>query len=460
MTNTSTSRPGEPTDPPPGGLLGALDGDPVVDAAVGDDALVRAMLEVEAAIARAAASAGLVSRDAAENVASTAAGLVVDPGELGRRATESGNPVVPLVAMLESAVPEPARSAVHVGATSQDVLDTALVLVAGRALEQIAERIRSAADAAAHLTVTHRNTPALARTLGQPAAPTTFGLRAAGWLTGLDRSANRLVAVRHSVLAVQLGGAAGTRAGYGGMGAEVAGAVATDLGLADPGRPWHTERSRVHELAFALHSVVTAGGKVAADVLHMSQAEVGEASEGAPGGSSAMPHKRNPVLSILIIAASRRAPALVSAVLAGGVHEQERATGSWHAEWQPLRELIRLAGGVAARTAALLEDLHIDEGAMRRNLYSAGPGILSEGLTALLRPHLGRERARDAVRRALESVPEGGPDFVAALRSAPDVADAFSMADLEVALDPADHVGEASRLVDDAIRAHGLIDHG
>lgn len=442
------------------GLLGALDGDPAVDATLGDDALVRAMLDVEAALARAAATAGLVSGQAAEQVTATAAGLVVDADTLGRRATSSGNPVVPLVAMLESAVPDPARAAVHLGATSQDVLDTALALVASRAMERIVNRIRSAADAAADLAVTHRHTPALARTLGQPAAPTTFGLRAAGWLTGLDRAANRLVAVRDSVLAVQLGGAAGTMAGYGGAGADVAAAMATDLGLVDPGRPWHTERSRVHELAFALHSAVTAGAKVAADVLHMSQAEVGEASEGAPGGSSAMPHKRNPVLSILILAASRRSPALVSAVLAGGVHEQERATGSWHAEWQPLRELIRLAGGVATRTATLLADLYVDEAAMRGNLDAACPAVLSEGLTAVLRPHLGRERARDAVRRALEAAPEGGPDFAAALRNAPDVADAFSTADLEAALDPAGHVGDASRLVDDAISAHGLIDHG
>lgn len=434
-------------------LLGALDGDPAVDAAVGDDALVRAMLDVEAALARAAAGAGLVSDAAAEQVSTAAAGLVVDAADLGRQAQASGNPVVPLVALLEQAVPDSARAVVHIGATSQDVLDTALALVSHRALEPIAGHVREAADTAAELAATHRNTPMPARTLGQPAAPTTFGLRAAGWLAGLDTTAARLTKVRDSVLAVQLGGAAGTRAGYDGSGAEVAAALATGLGLADPGRPWHTERSRVHELAFALHAVVTACGKVASDVVHMSQAEVGEAAEGAPGGSSAMPHKRNPVRSTLILAATRRAPALVSAVLGSGVHELERATGSWHAEWQPLRELVRLAGGAALRVDELLAGLRIDPAAMRHNLEAACPGVLSEGIAALLRPALGRERAQDAVRRALDAAPDGGPDFVAALRAESGVAAAIDAGTLEKALDPAGHTGEAGRLVTATLRA-------
>lgn len=441
-------------------MLGALDGDPAVDAAIGDDALIRAMLDVEAALARAAAAAGLVSRDAAEEVTAAAAGLDLDPSDLGRRATAPGNPVVPLAALLQAAVSRPAQAAVHLGATSQDILDTALMLVSRRALELVVDRVRRAADTVAELAATHRNTLMLARTLGQPAAPTTFGLRAAGWLAGLDFATARLEQVRDSSLAVQLGGAAGTRAGYAGSGAAVAAGLAAELDLIDPGRPWHTERSRVHELAFALQAVVTAGGKVAVDIVSMSQAEVGEASEGTPGGSSAMAHKRNPVQSVLILAAVRRAPSIVSALLGSGVHEQERATGSWHAEWQPLRELIGLAGNVAVRTADVVANLKVDTAAMRRNLDSASPGILSEGITALLRPHLGRERAQDAVRQALNAAPEGGPDFVLALRADPPVAEAITAEELTSALDPSTHTGDAGSLVDTILRTRRNDKHG
>ncbi len=442
------------TNPPTrGGVLGALDGDPAVDAAIGDDALIRAMLDVEAALARAAAAAGLVSRAAAEEVTAAAAGLDPDPSDLGRRATAAGNPVVPLAALLQAAVSRPAQAAVHLGATSQDILDTALMLASRRALELVVDRVRGAADVVAELAATHRNTIMLARTLGQPAAPTTFGLRAAGWLTGLDVVATaRLEQVRDESLAVQLGGAAGTRAGFAGSGAQVAAGLAAELELIDPGRPWHTERSRVHELASALQAVITAGGKVAVDIVSMSQAEVGEATEGTPGGSSAMAHKRNPVQSILILAAARRAPSIVAALLGSGVHEQERATGSWHAEWQPLRELIGLAGGVAVRTADVVADLRVDTAAMRRNLDSASPGILSEGITALLRPHLGRERAQDAVRQALDAAPEGGPDLVLALRADPHVAEAITAEELTSALDPSTHTGDAGDLVDTILR--------
>ena len=354
-------------------MLESLDGDSLVDGAVADAALVRAMLDVEAGLVRALERLGIVASGAGGAVTSALADLDVDPADLGRRAVTSGSPVVPLVADLRDAVPDDVRAAVHVGATSQDVLDTALMLCARRAMDPLQESLSRACEAASRLAAQHRSTPMLARTLGQPAQPTTFGLRAAGWFGGLEAARNRLAGVE---LAAQLGGAAGTLAAYGGRGLDALAVLADETGLADPGAPWHTERSRVHVLAAALAGVTVAAAKVATDVLLMAQAEVAEIGEGSPGGSSSMPHKRNPVESVLLVSAARRAPGLASAVLAAGVHEHERATGSWHAEWVPVRDLLRLAGGAAARVAHLLASLQVDAAAMRRNLDAAGADVL------------------------------------------------------------------------------------
>jgi 3-carboxy-cis,cis-muconate cycloisomerase len=436
------------------GLLGALDGDPTVDRSVDDAALVKAMLEVEAALARAAAAAGLVSAESAAAVTDTARGLDLDLEDLGRRAALSGTPVIPLVQALISAVPDNARDAVHMGATSQDIIDTALQLVARRALGPLLGHLDEAAEHAAHLASAHRDTLAVARTLSQPALPTTFGLRAAGWLAGLDTAAAELDRVWNTRLAVQLGGAAGTMAAYGADGLRVAAQLAGELGLSEPCLPWHTERSRVLALGAALGGAVAACGKIATDVILLSQAEVGEVAEAEPGSSSAMPHKRNPVLSVLVVAAARRAPGLVSTLLASGVHEQERATGSWHAEWPTLRELLRVAGGAAGRTAAVLAGLRVDPAAMRRNLDAAGPAVFSEALTGRLTPVLGRSAARDAIRRALDAAPGGGDELAAALRADAAVARAVTADEIVDLLRPAEYLGSTGALVDRALTAH------
>ncbi|NEE02936.1 3-carboxy-cis,cis-muconate cycloisomerase [Phytoactinopolyspora halotolerans] len=448
------------------GLLEALDGDPAVDREVGDGALVRALLDVEAALARALARAGLVSDDAAAAVAEAASTLDVDAEELGRRAVAAGNPVVPLVRDLAAAVPEHAQDAVHRGATSQDILDTALQLLARRALEPVLQYLRAAGDAAARLARDHRRTVMVARTLGQPAQPTTFGLRAANWLAGLDAANAELTRIRDEVLAVQLGGAAGTLAGYDAgpadgrgseplaAGVQVMAHLADELGLADPGVPWHTERSRVQTLGSALGVAVAACGKVATDVILQSQGEIAEVAEGAPGGSSAMPHKRNPVASVLVVAAARRSPGLVGTLLASGLHEQDRATGSWHAEWAPLRELLRLSGGAAAHTASVLDGLDVDPVVMRRNLDAAAPGVFSESLAAPLIPVLGRAAAQDAVRAALDEAPGGGLELVAVLRHDPAVADAVDEGELAARLDPVHALGAADAVIDRHLRAH------
>lgn len=426
------------------GLLQALDGDPAVDACVDDVALVRAMLAFETALAIAVAPP-----DVAHQVALTCGDLDVDVADLARRSTAAGNPVVPLVADLAAAVPEPCREWVHRGATSQDVLDTALMLVAKDALDAVVASLDAAADAAATIARAHRGTLALARTLGQPATPTTFGVRAAGWCAGLDAAARRLREVREHGLAVQLGGAAGTLSAFSGNGLEVARRVAEVLGLVDPGVPWHTERSRVHALAAALASATAAAGKVATDVVLLSGAEVAEVAEGGGpghGGSSAMPQKRNPVTSVLVVAAGRRTPGLLSSVLAAGVHEQERATGSWHAEWQPLRELLRLAGGAAARTAVLLRDLQVDTGAMAAHLDAASPGVLAERLATGL-AHLGRTRAQALVADALARARDEGRELKEVLLDEPDVQGALTADQIDALLDARAALGSADEIV-------------
>lgn len=442
------------------GLLEALDGDTPftdgaavsVDSAVSDAALVRAMLDVEAALVRALERLGLAPPGAGDAVTEALAALDVDPDDLGRRAVADGNPVVPLVSQASGAVPKAYRAMVHLGATSQDVLDTALMLCAYRSLERVLENLSRARAAAARLAEQHRATPMVARTLGQPALPATFGLKAAGWLAGLTAAAASLHDVRTRSLAAQLGGAAGTLAAYGDQGLDVAAALARELGLAEAGVPWHTERSRVHALAAALGSATAAAGKVATDVVLMSQAETGEATEGAPGGSSAMSHKQNPVGSVLVVAAARRTPGLVATVLAAGMHENERATGSWHAEWVPLRDLLRLTGGAVARVADVLEGLVVNVDALRRNLDAAGPGVLSESVAGLLTGALGRAVAQDVARRAVDSSSGGGVPLAEAVAEDPRVAelltsDHLSHAQVDAATDGRGYLGSADAIV-------------
>lgn len=408
-----------------GTLQGRIDGAPDVDRALDDAAFVRAMLDTEAALARALSRAGIVPPESGQVVTRALSELAVDPVDLGHRARSAGNPVVPLVADAVAAVPDAAQVAVHRGATSQDVLDTALMLCAHRARPVILTALGRATEAAARLAGEHRDTPMVARTLGRAAAPTTFGLKVAGWLTALSTAADKLGGCR---LDVQLGGAAGTLASYGDRGPDLVPLLAEELGLGEPEVPWHTERSRVRALAGAAAGVVLAAGKVATDVLLMSQDEVGEVAEGSPGGSSAMPHKSNPVASVLLVSAARRVPGLVSAVLGSALHEHERATGSWHAEWAPLRELLHLAGGAAARVADLLTGLQVFPPAMRRNLDAAQPGVMAEAYATARIAELGRAGAQEAARRA--------------------VAEHASLGD------PLGYLGAAGPLVDRVLAAH------
>ncbi len=293
----------------------------------------------------------------------------------------------------------------HRGATSQDVVDTAAMLVAKRALEPLLADLDAAGDAAAALADRHRGDLAAGRTLLQQALPITFGLRAAGWLGGLDDAAARLAAVRDERLAIQFGGAVGTLASLGTEGPAVAEALARQLDLPAPPTPWQTNRARVVELAAALGEAAGAAGKVGTDVVLLAQTEVGEVAEGGEGGgSSTLPQKRNPTNAVAAIAAARRTPGLVATLFAAMPGEQERAAGAWQAEAETLSELLRLTGVAVAAVRSSLEGIEVFPDRMRANLDLTDGLVMSESLASALGETLGRARAQELVGEAAKRV--------------------------------------------------------
>jgi 3-carboxy-cis,cis-muconate cycloisomerase len=440
-----------PSDRPYGGLLGRLPGDPGVDEVLGDRSLVAAMLRAEGALATALGRVGLAPAAAAAVVSRVAGEVGYDADELGAAAVASGNPVVPLAAWLTrdvAAQDEEAARWVHRGATSQDILDTALMMIAAEATAAQVAALDQCADALVGLARTHASTLMSGRTLGQLAAPTTFGLKVTGWLTGIDAASRRLRDSR-SRLAVQLGGPVGTGAAWSPQLPGLLAAFAEVTGL-PVATPWHTDRSRVIELATALGQSVAACAKVASDVIALSQNEIGELREGGGpgrGGSSAMPHKQNPVGSVLVRSAALRSPGLVATVLSAAVHDGERATGAWHAEWAPLRELMHLAGGATALTADLLDRLEVDEQAMRARVTGAGSVMFAESVSRALSGPLGRADAQDVVADAARTAAATGTPFRDVVAADARVTPHLDATALEACFDPGAHVRAAADLV-------------
>jgi 3-carboxy-cis,cis-muconate cycloisomerase len=326
--------------------------------AVSDPAWLRAMLDAEAALAWAQVAIGMLEPDAARSIVEVCRPERFDLADLGKAAAESGNPVVALVARLRELAP-----AVHKGATSQDILDTATMLVADRALEPLLADLTGAGEAAARLARKHRDTRMAGRTLLQQAAPVTFGFTAARWLSALHEAIDALTTIRETRLAVQLGGPTGTLGPF-----DLIEAYAATLGLAAPSMPWHTDRTRIAELAGGLGIAAGTAGKIARDVTLLSQNEVGEVAEAAPGGSSSMPHKRNPAAAVSTLACAAQAPGLVATLLAAMVQEHERAAGAWQAEWRALRELLVATGSAASWLHTCLAGLTVNPEAMATNL--------------------------------------------------------------------------------------------
>ncbi|MFB7334323.1 adenylosuccinate lyase family protein [Streptomyces adustus] len=438
-----------------------------------DEAWVAAMLDVEVALARAQARLGVVPEQAVGAIEAVVRSRPVEVTRLARRARASANPVVELVRTLTEAVAaQDPRAAefVHRGGTSQDILDSAAMLLAARTLTRIDADLGRTADALARLAAGHAATPMAGRTLTQHAVPVTFGLKAAGWLTLVLDASDRVRRVRAS-LPAQLGGAAGTLAAYreyarlagadpAGHAAALTAAFAEELGLRAPEAPWHTVRTPLADLGWAVVAVTGGLGKFATDVLGMARTEVDEVAEpGAEGSgaSSAMPQKRNPVLATMIVSAARQAPAQALVLGQSLLAEDERSPGGWQSEWQPLREALRLATGAAHTAARLAEGLDVFPDHMLRNLRLTGGAVVSERLNAVLAPLLGKaaakrllaDVAREAVttRRSFEEVLAASPD----LASASELPDGTKLADL---LDPANYLGAAEELVERVLHRH------
>ena len=456
----------EPDSGDYGLLAPAWAGTPVA-ALTGDTALLQALLDVELEWVRVLAGAGLADPAAPAAVAAASHASLYDPASLARRAQGGGNPVIPLLADLRARVRDgsgaEAAAAIHRSATSQDILDTALMLMAKRALEAILADADRAAGALAELARSHAQTLCVARTLTQHSLPSTFGLRAAQWLHGVGQATRNLRAAAAN-LQLQWGGASGTLAALAaaaGAGRvrtfDLTGQLADALGLVHPVAPWQTNRLPVTALGAALQDFTAAAGKVANDVLLLSRPEIGEVSEpraAGRGGSSAMPQKQNPVLSVLIRSAALAAPGHgVQLQAAAAAADDERPSGSWHVEWQALRSLLRLAGGAGAKLAELSAGLQVDTGAVARNLAAAGPLVVSEKIMAVVAPLLDSHLAANGL-------PGTGKDIIAEAvagsqaepfeellrRAVPE--SVLSDAQLKSILDPAEYLGETAALID------------
>jgi 3-carboxy-cis,cis-muconate cycloisomerase len=390
--------------------------------AVSDRAWLQAMLDAERALAAAEARAGVIPPDAAEAIAAVCEWERFDPVELGEQGRAAGNPVEPLVRALTAAVEGDAANYVHWGATSQDILDTAAMLVSRRALDLILDFVAQVAGQCATLAEVHRESPMAARTLLQQAVPTTFGLKAVGWLVALLEARRGLLRARENV-ASQLGGAAGTLAPLGDAGTEVARLFAEELGLQEPLVPWHANRVRIAELGATLAITAGALAKIGLDVALMAQTEVGEVAEAEGGVSSTMPQKRNPVGSALAIACARQVEGHTSVLFAALPQEHERAVGGWHSEWPALSGALAYTGGAAEAARRALDGLEVDAERMHANL---GRAVMAEQATFALAEQIGRREAHERIAR------EGVPDD----------------------LDPASYLGSAEAFVDRALAAY------
>ena len=425
------------------GFAGILVPDDVLDA-VSDRAWLAALLEAERALANAEAIAGAIPAHAAAAIADRCRPELFDPARLVEAGRSAANPVEPLVRELAEAVGGEAAAFVHWGATSQDIMDSAAMLVARRGLGIALARLDAAAARCAELAGEHRSTPMAGRTLLQHAVPTTFGLKCAGWLAALLDARAGLERIRAERLAVQLGGAAGTLAALGDSGLEVVRLFARELDLPEPELPWHADRQRIAELGAALATAAGVAAKIAGDIVLLSQTEVAEVREGEGGASSTMPQKRNPAASVRAIACARQARGHAAVLLAAAEGEHERAAGAWQSEWAALSGALACGGGALANTAEALAGLEVDPERMRQNLDATGGLVLAERVSQLLAPRVGRREAHEIVSAAAAT-----GSFRWAL-----VADervGLSTEQVDVLLDPEEYLGSAGALVDRAL---------
>jgi 3-carboxy-cis,cis-muconate cycloisomerase len=418
------------------------------------------MLDVEAALARALAAHRVIPRAAVAPIEAACDAARLDADALARDAALGGNLAIPLVRQLTARVKEADAEAakyVHWGATSQDILDTGLVLQLRDTFDLLDPLLGEACASLAALARAHRATPMIGRTWLQQALPITLGLKFAQWLDALLRHRERLAALRTRVLALQFGGAAGTLASLREQAGPVARSLADDLRLDLPDVPWHTQRDRIAETAACFGMLIGTLGKIARDVSLQMQTEVGELAEPAAagkGGSSTMPHKRNPVGCAAVLTAAVRAPGLVATVFAGMVQEHERALGGWQAEWDALPELARLAGGALAQVAQLVAGLEIDPARLAANLDATRGLVLGEAVMLALGDAIGRLDAHHLVEQASREALQSGRTLHDVLAADPRVSAQLSPEALQRLFDPAYYVGAAHAFVDAVLARH------
>jgi 3-carboxy-cis,cis-muconate cycloisomerase len=434
-------------------LLDALFRYDALDKLFTDEARIQGMLDFEAGLARAEAKCGIVPLSQAQIIAGKCRADNLNFAGIAKDAALSGNLAIPLVKKLTELVAHDDKDAarfVHWGATSQDAIDTGCVLQVRGALDLIEQDMAQLSDTLIALAEKHHATPIVARTWMQQALPTTFGFILAGWLDAVTRHRERLAEIKPRVLTLQFGGAVGTLAALGGRGPEVAKALADELSLALPAIPWHTQRDRVLELASTLGLCMGTLGKIARDISLHSQTEIAELSEPfveGRGGSSTLPHKRNPVTCAVVLAAAMRIPGLVATLLSAMPQEEQRGLGGWHAEWEILPEIVRLSGGALHHLAEMMLGLEVDAERMRKNLELTNGLIFAEAVTMALGDRMGKMPAHILVEAACKKSREQNRHLKVVLREESGLRGHLTPADLESLFDVRNYLGSAGEFI-------------
>nr|WP_283107552.1 3-carboxy-cis,cis-muconate cycloisomerase [Pseudomonas syringae] len=428
-----------------------------------DRGRVQGMLDFEAALARAQARVGLIPASVVADIEHSCRADLFDFDALASAIGSAGNSAIPLVRALgkQIAIRSPeAERYVHMGATSQDVMDSGLVLQIRQAIVLLERDLAQLAEALAEQAQRHAGTPLAGRTWLQQATPVTLGMKIAGWLGAVTRHRQRLEEIQPRLLCLQFGGASGSLAALGDHAFKVAEALASELGLELPEQPWHTQRDRLVEFASLLGMIAGSLGKLGRDVSLLMQTEVGEVFEpSAPGkgGSSTMPHKRNPVGAAVMISAATRAPGLVATMLSAMPQEHERSLGLWHAEWETLPELCCLVSGSLQQALQVIPGLQVDAERMAINLESTKGLVLAEAVSIALAQRIGRDAAHHLVEQCCRRAVEQGAHLRQVLGENPQVSEQFSSDELDRLLDPAHYLGQARHWVERAVAEHTRI---
>jgi 3-carboxy-cis,cis-muconate cycloisomerase len=414
---------------------------------------LRHMVRFEWALSAALEAAGLAGKGASAAIEPFLNTDFVDVPALFAHGKKSGNLVIPLVHQLTAAVgtrDEKAAYAIHLGATSQDVLDTALVLQIREALELIESNLQRLDEQFAKQARMHADTVLAGRTWLQAGPPVTLGLKIAGWLAALRRHRKRIESAGKRAVVLQFGGAVGTLAALGDKGSEVSSVLARKLDLREPVIPWHAHRDNLVEVATSLGLLAGTLGKIARDVSLLMQAEVAELFEPADegrGGSSTMPHKRNPVACAVILASAARVPALISTLLSSMGHEHERGLGNWQAEWEIYPEIFRLTSAALDRTAEIARGMEIDPEKMRANIEASHGLIMAEAVSVALAMHIGRERAHRLLERVSLRAVAGKQHLRASLKSDAEIRAYLTEAEIDTAIDPQNYLGSTAKMI-------------